>query len=185
MAVCLNSLGVVRLHNRQPSVAFLSPLNPKPENQRILPLCLSLRHRSSVPERKTYATRLQARRSVCRPTIRAVAASDAAAPLAEPRKKIRIKLQSFWVPIIQEATNKIIDAIKSTNAKPVGPIPLPTRRRTYCLLRSPHVDKDSREHFKILTHQRLIEIKNVNPNTIDALMQIDIPAGVEVEVKLP
>ncbi|KAH7284115.1 hypothetical protein KP509_34G039900 [Ceratopteris richardii] len=66
----------------------------------------------------------------------------------------------------------------------MGPVPLPTKRRLYCVLRSPHVNKDSREHFERRTHQRLIDLENPNAGTIDALMQLDIPAGVDVEVKL-
>ena len=78
----------------------------------------------------------------------------------------------------------ILDAARSTETKIMGPVPLPTKRRVYCVLRSPHVNKDSREHFEIRTHQRLIDLENPNAGTIDALMQLDIPAGVDVEVKL-
>ena len=103
---------------------------------------------------------------------------------AIPKQKIRIKLRSFWVPQIEEATKLIVDAARSTETKMMGPIPIPTKRRVYCVLRSPHVNKDSREHFEIRTHQRLIELENPNADTIDSLMQLDIPAGVDVEVKL-
>ena len=88
------------------------------------------------------------------------------------------------MPQIEEATKLIVDAARSTETKMMGPIPIPTKRRVYCVLRSPHVNKDSREHFEIRTHQRLIELENPNADTIDSLMQLDIPAGVDVEVKL-
>ena len=101
-----------------------------------------------------------------------------------PKQKIRIKLRSFWVPQIEEATKLISDAASSTQTKMMGPVRLPTKRREYWVLRSPHVNKDSREHFEIRTHQRLIELENPNAGTIDSLMQLDIPAGVDVEVKL-
>lgn len=73
---------------------------------------------------------------------------------------------------------------QATGATVSGPIPLPTRKRIYCVLRSPHVNKDSREHFEIRTHQRLIDIKDISSMTVDKLMQLDLPAGVDVQVKL-
>ncbi|KAJ7560594.1 hypothetical protein O6H91_04G136600 [Diphasiastrum complanatum] len=114
--------------------------------------------------------------------IKATAAE--APPLPLPKQKIRIKLRSYWTPLIEQASKQILDAAKNTNAKFMGPVPLPTKRRIYCVLRSPHVNKDSREHFEIRTHRRLIDIDNPTAQTIDALMQLDIPAGVDVEVKL-
>ena len=71
-----------------------------------------------------------------------------------------------------------------TGATVSGPVPLPTRRRLYCVLRSPHVNKNSMEHFQLLTHQRLIDVKMPSAQTIDALMQLDLPAGVDIEVKI-
>ena len=101
-----------------------------------------------------------------------------------PKQKIRIKLRSYWVPLIEDSCKKIIDAAKTTNAKTMGPVPLPTKRRIYCVLNSPHVHKDSRFHFEIRTHQRLIDIMYPTAQTIDSLMQLQLPAGVDVEVKL-
>ena len=101
-----------------------------------------------------------------------------------PKQKIRIKLRSYWVPLIEDSCKKIIDAAKTTNAKTMGPVPLPTKRRVYCVLNSPHVHKDSRFHFEIRTHQRLIDIMYPTAQTIDSLMQLQLPAGVDVEVKL-
>lgn len=112
------------------------------------------------------------------------AASAESPPLAPPNQKIRIKLRSYWIPLIEEASAQIQDAARSTNTTIMGPVRLPTKRRVYCVLRSPFVNKDSREHFEIRTHQRLIDLENPNAGTIDALMQLDIAAGVDVEVKL-
>ncbi|CAD7697587.1 unnamed protein product [Ostreobium quekettii] len=78
----------------------------------------------------------------------------------------------------------IIDVASATGAKVSGPVPLPTRRKLYCVLRSPHVNKDSREHFEIRIHQRLIDIKDLSAQTLDRLMELDIPAGVDANVKL-
>ncbi|KAL3576477.1 hypothetical protein D5086_021760 [Populus alba] len=78
----------------------------------------------------------------------------------------------------------IMDAARTTNAKTMGPVPLPTKKRVYCVLKSPHVHKDARFHFEIRTHQRLIDILYPTAQTIDSLMQLDLPAGVDVEVKL-
>lgn len=103
---------------------------------------------------------------------------------APSKQKIRIKLRSYWVPLIEQACQQILEAAKNTNALTMGPVPLPTKKRVYCVLRAPHVNKDSREHFEIRTHRRLIDLANPNAQTIDALMQLDLPAGVDVEVKL-
>ncbi|CAI9088247.1 OLC1v1022527C1 [Oldenlandia corymbosa var. corymbosa] len=101
-----------------------------------------------------------------------------------PKQKIRIKLRSYWVPLIEDSCKQILDAAKNTNAKTMGPVPLPTKKRIYCVLKSPHVHKDARFHFEIRTHQRLIDILYPTAQTIDSLMQLDLPAGVDVEVKL-
>ncbi|XP_057795247.1 30S ribosomal protein S10, chloroplastic-like [Salvia miltiorrhiza] len=101
-----------------------------------------------------------------------------------PKQKIRIKLRSYWVPLIEDSCKQIMDAARTTNAKTMGPVPLPTKRRVYCVLKSPHVHKDARFHFEIRTHQRLIDILYPTAQTIDSLMQLDLPAGVDVEVKL-
>ncbi|CDP13732.1 unnamed protein product [Coffea canephora] len=101
-----------------------------------------------------------------------------------PKQKIRIKLRSYWVPLIEDSCKQIMDAAKNTNAKTMGPVPLPTKKRVYCVLKSPHVHKDARFHFEIRTHQRLIDILYPTAQTIDSLMQLDLPAGVDVEVKL-
>lgn len=99
-------------------------------------------------------------------------------------QKIRIRLKSYDHKILDESTKKIVDTAKRTDAKVVGPVPLPVRKNIYCVLRSPHVDKKSREHFEIRIHKRLIDILDPSTKTVDALMQMDLPAGVDIEVKL-
>nr|YP_536966.1 ribosomal protein S10 [Neopyropia yezoensis]Q1XDK2.1 RecName: Full=Small ribosomal subunit protein uS10c; AltName: Full=30S ribosomal protein S10, chloroplastic [Neopyropia yezoensis]AGH27612.1 ribosomal protein S10 [Neopyropia yezoensis]QFZ66948.1 ribosomal protein S10 [Neopyropia yezoensis]ULU28927.1 ribosomal protein S10 [Neopyropia yezoensis]WKD83443.1 ribosomal protein S10 [Neopyropia yezoensis]BAE92409.1 30S ribosomal protein S10 [Neopyropia yezoensis] len=98
--------------------------------------------------------------------------------------KIRIKLKAYNSIILNTSCDKILDTASRTNAVAVGPIPLPTKRRIYCVLRSPHVDKDSREHFEIRSHRRIIDIHQPSSQTIDALMKLNLPSGVDIEVKL-
>ena len=100
------------------------------------------------------------------------------------QQKIRIRLKAFDRRILDASCEKIVDTANRTAATAIGPIPLPTKRRIYCLLRSPHVDKDSREHFETRTHRRIIDIHQPSAKTIDALMKLDLPAGVDIEVKL-
>jgi small subunit ribosomal protein S10 len=100
------------------------------------------------------------------------------------QEKIRIRLKAYDHKLIDASTEKIVDTARRTGARIVGPIPLPTAKSIYCVLRSPHVDKKSREHFEIRTHKRLIDILEPNPKTVDALMRLDLPAGVDIEVKL-
>ncbi len=100
------------------------------------------------------------------------------------RQKIRIRLKGYDHRIVDQSAARIIDTAKRAGAAVSGPIPLPTDKEVYCVLRSPHVDKKSREHFEIRTHKRLIDILDPAPQTVDALMQIDLPAGVDIEIKL-
>lgn len=97
--------------------------------------------------------------------------------------KIRIKLKSFDSRILDKSSAEIVTKAKRTGAKVAGPVPMPTRIEKYCVLRSPHVDKRSREHFEKRTHARMIEILEHNDDTISELKKMDLPAGVEVEVK--
>lgn len=110
-------------------------------------------------------------------------AAPQTAPL--PQQKIRIKLKSFEHLNLTESCKKIVETATQTGATVAGPVPLPTRRRLYCVLRSPHVNKNSMEHFQILTHQRLIDLKNPTAQTIDALMQLDLPAGAPRRLRPP
>lgn len=101
-----------------------------------------------------------------------------------PVQKIRIKLKSFDYRILDKSVASIVNTAKETGAKVVGPIPLPTKISRWTVLRSPHIDKNSREQFEIRVHKRLIEILEPTQQTIDALMQLELPAGVEVEIKV-
>ncbi|MBI3091103.1 MAG: 30S ribosomal protein S10 [Candidatus Tectomicrobia bacterium] len=99
-------------------------------------------------------------------------------------QKIRIRLKAYDQRILDQSVGEIVDTAKRTGARVVGPIPLPTRRNLYTVLRSPHVDKKSREQFEIRTHKRLLDILEPTPNTVDALMKLDLSAGVDIEIKL-
>jgi len=100
------------------------------------------------------------------------------------RQKIRIKLKSYDHRVIDLSASMIVETAKRAGAFVSGPVPLPTDIEKYCVLRSPHVDKKSREHFEMRTHKRLIDILDPPPQTVDALMQLDLPAGVDVEIKM-
>lgn len=99
-------------------------------------------------------------------------------------QKIRIKLKAYDHRLIDLSTEKIIKTAKQTGAMIVGPIPLPTRKTVYTVLRSPHVHKKSREQFETRIHKRLVDIHNSSPKTVDALMKLELPAGVDVEIKV-
>ena len=98
-------------------------------------------------------------------------------------QKIRIKLRAYDHEIIDRSAKKIVETVESSGAKVSGPIPLPNRRNLYCVIRGPHVDKDSREHFEIRVHKRLIDIIDPTPKTVDLLMRLSLPAGVDIEIK--
>ena len=99
-------------------------------------------------------------------------------------KDIRIRLKAFDNKILDNSTSDIINTAKSTGAKVRGPIPLPTKLEKFTVNRSPHIDKKSREQFEIRTHKRLLDIIDPTPQTVDALMKLDLSAGVEVEIKI-
>ena len=98
-------------------------------------------------------------------------------------QRIRIRLKAYDYRVLDTSTGEIVETAKRTGAQVAGPIPLPTVKNKYCVLRSPHVDKKSREAFEIRTHKRLIDILEPTQQTIDALMKLDLPAGVDVEIK--
>jgi len=100
------------------------------------------------------------------------------------KNKIRIRLKTYDNNLLKESCLSIIEAGNRTATKIIGPIPLPTKRKIYCLLRSPHVDKDSREHFELKIYSRIIYMQKPSSQTIDALMKLNIPAGVDIEIKL-
>ena len=98
--------------------------------------------------------------------------------------KIRIRLKAYDHRLLDQSTKEIVETAKRTGAKVAGPVPLPTAISKYCVLRSPHVDKKSREQFEMRTHKRLLDILDPTQQTIDALMKLDLAAGVDVEIKL-
>ncbi len=98
-------------------------------------------------------------------------------------QKIRIRLKAYDYKLLDQSAGEIVETAKRTGAKVVGPIPLPTEKNRWTVLRSPHVDKKSREQFELRTHKRLIDIFEPTPQTVDALMKLDLPAGVDVEIK--
>lgn len=99
-------------------------------------------------------------------------------------QKIRIRLKAFDHKILDQSASKIVETAEATGAKVAGPVPLPTRIERFAVMRSPFVDKDSQEHFEIRTHKRLIDVLEPSSNTIRALMRLNLPAGVDIEIKL-
>ena len=96
---------------------------------------------------------------------------------------IRLRLKSFDHKLLDVSMSEIVETVKKTGATVLGPVPLPTKRELYTVLRSPHVDKKSREQFELKTHKRLLDIVDATSKTIDALRKLDLPAGVDVEIK--
>lgn len=99
-------------------------------------------------------------------------------------QKIRIRLKGFDHEVVDQSSKLIVDTAQKMGAKVSGPIPLPTERNLYTVIRSPHKDKDSREQFEMRTHKRLIDILEPTSSTVDSLMRLDLPAGVDIEIKL-
>jgi len=99
-------------------------------------------------------------------------------------QNIRIRLRAYDYRVLDQSTSEIVNTAKRTGARICGPIPLPTDIEKYTVLRSPHIDKKSREQFEMRTHKRLLDIIDWSPQTVDALMKLDLPAGVDVEIKL-
>ena len=99
-------------------------------------------------------------------------------------QKIRIKLKSYDYNLVDKSAEKIVKTVKTTGAVVTGPIPLPTRIERYTVLRSPHIDKKSREQFESRTHKRLIDIIEPTPQTVEALMKLDLASGVDIEIKI-
>ena len=100
------------------------------------------------------------------------------------RQKVRITLKAFDHKMLDVSTEQIVDTAERTGARIAGPVPLPTHIRRFCVIRGPHVDKDSREHFELRSHKRLIDILDPSSKTIDALTQLSVPAGVDISIKL-
>jgi len=100
------------------------------------------------------------------------------------QQKIRIRLKAYDHELVDKSARSIVETAERTGASVSGPVPLPTEKNVYCVIRSPFKDKDSREHFEIRTHKRLIDIHQPTPKTVDSLMRMDLPAGVDIEIKL-
>jgi len=101
-----------------------------------------------------------------------------------PNQNIRICLKAYDHQLLDQSVVEIVNTAQSTGSRVIGPIPLPTRISRFTVLRSPHVDKKSREQFEIRTHKRILDILEPTPQTVDALMRLDLPAGVDVKIKL-
>lgn len=101
-----------------------------------------------------------------------------------PKKKVRIKLKSFDHHVLDQSAVQIVETAEQTGAQVAGPVPLPTHIQKFCVIRSPFIDKDSREQFEIRTHKRLIDILEPTSKTIEALTRLNLPSGVDVEIKL-
>ncbi|MDO4797225.1 MAG: 30S ribosomal protein S10 [Coriobacteriales bacterium] len=99
-------------------------------------------------------------------------------------QKIRIRLKGYDHEVVDQSAKLIVDTAVKTGARVSGPIPLPTERNLYTVIRSPHKDKDSREQFEMRTHKRLIDILDPSSSTVDSLMRLDLPAGVDIDIKL-
>ena len=99
-------------------------------------------------------------------------------------QKIRIRLKAYDPEVIDQSTKKIVETVTRTQAKVRGPVPLPTEKHRFTVIRSPHKDKDSREHFEMRIHKRLIDIIEPSPKTVDSLQRLDLPAGVDIEIKI-
>ncbi|MGI6603654.1 MAG: 30S ribosomal protein S10 [Firmicutes bacterium] len=100
-----------------------------------------------------------------------------------PQQKIRIRLKGYDHQVVDQSSQKIVETVKRTGALVSGPIPLPTEKSVYTILRAPHKYKDAREQFEMRVHKRLIDILEPTPKTVDALMRLDLPAGVDIEIK--
>ncbi|HET9199915.1 MAG TPA: 30S ribosomal protein S10 [Dehalococcoidia bacterium] len=101
-----------------------------------------------------------------------------------PKQKIRIRLKAYDHRILDQSAEQIVEAAERTGANVAGPVPLPTQIRKFTVIRSPHIDKDSREQFEMRTHKRLIDILEPTSRTVDTLMRLQLPAGVDIEIKL-
>jgi len=101
-----------------------------------------------------------------------------------PKQKIRIKMKGFDHRLVDQSAAQIVDAVERTGAVVVGPVPLPTQIKKYSVIRSPFIDKDSQEQFEVRTHKRIIDIMETTSKTIDSLTRLNIPSGVEIDIKL-
>ena len=103
--------------------------------------------------------------------------------MAKQQQKIRIRLKAYDHRVLDQSAQRIVEVAERTGAGVIGPVPLPTKIERFCVRRSPFIDKDSQEHFEVRTHKRLLDLLQPTPETVDALMKLDLPAGVDVEIK--
>lgn len=101
-----------------------------------------------------------------------------------PQVKLRVRMRGYDIRILRDACEQIVQIGQLTGAKVAGPVNLPTKKKVYCVLRSPHVNKDAREHFEVRTHHRLVDLSNLSAQTVEALMEWVPPAGLEVETSI-
>ena len=101
-----------------------------------------------------------------------------------PKQRIRIRLKAYDHKILDQSARQIVETAQRTGADVSGPVPLPTEKQRFTVIRSPYIDKDSQEHFEMRTHKRLIDVLEPTPKTVDALMRLNLPAGVDIEIKL-
>ena len=101
-----------------------------------------------------------------------------------PKQRIRIRLKAFDHKILDQSARQIVETAQRTGADVSGPVPLPTEKQRFTVIRGPFIDKDSQEHFEMRTHKRLIDVLEPTPKTVDALMRLNLPAGVHIEIKL-
>ena len=133
-----------------------------------------------VVEKKTTTRKTTAKKE----TTKAVKKEKGTTATKVQSERIRIRLKAYDHVLIDQSAEKIVDTAKRTGAQVSGPIPLPTRKEVVTVIRSPHKDKDSREQFEMRTHKRVIDILYPTQTTVDSLMKLDLPAGVEIEIKL-
>ena len=101
-----------------------------------------------------------------------------------PGQRVRIRLKAYDHEVLDQSTRKIVETVLRTQAKVQGPVPLPTEKHRYTVIRSPHRNKDSREHYEMRIHKRLLDIVEHTPKTVDSLQRLEVPAGVEIEIKI-
>ena len=136
------------------------------------------------PNAMTWQMARHCPRELLRSNVWAKSPDDKEENKLSKNQKIRIRLKAYDHKALDQSAVKIVDTAKKTGAMVSGPIPLPTEKNIYTILRSPHVNKDSREQFEMRTHKRLIDILQPTNKTVDALMRLDLPAGVDIEIKL-
>jgi small subunit ribosomal protein S10 len=168
---------------RTPSPSSL--LRAAPARPAALPAAIAAPRRLAVRARAAPdATVIDDVEAAPAPVASSAAAGSAAAPASPDAVKLRLRLRSYDKDLLARACRDVTAIAAVSGAKVSGPVFLPTKRRIYCVLRSPHVDKDSREHFEVRTHHRLVDLSNLSAQTLSALMEYVPPSGIELQTKL-